>query len=265
MAGIKFHPEDWGEMLQAVRDWMAANVPTGWTAVFGKFVPGAPQPDKPFAVLNVLVPPVQDGQGDGAYALLKGCAVGVKTVANATTYTILYDSAPATYLSDADATLDEILDGLVAAVNALAGSTVASKVANTVHITTGTVDVDDDPNLALKIVRSTEAEATATFQVDCIGRDEAESAGGTMWESVAAMSKLQLSLETDEVQEQLRAAGWAIISVEGERKPDVVLGSVWEDRSGFDLRLRCRTRDVRVGDFIEDAPIGTSIVGTLSP
>ena len=57
----------------------------------------------------------------------------------------------------------------------------------------------------------------------------------------------------DEVQEQLRAKGWSVISVESERKPDLVVGDAWEDRSGFDLRLRCRTRDLRISDFIEEA------------
>lgn len=268
----KFHPEDWAEMIQGVRDWAAANTPNlstdpAWTTVFGKRVPTAPQPPKPFAVINVLVGPVQDGQGDSSSELFMGVAVQVTNVLDNQLYTIVYDGTDADFTSDADATLQEIVDGLIAAVNTVAGATVATQVLDVIHITgSASVDVDSDPNLALKFVSATEAEATVTFQVDCIGRDDAE--GGTpvgpLFESVAAMSKLQLSLETEEVQEQLRDAGWAVISVEGERKPDLVVGTVWEDRSGFDLRLRCRTRDLRIADFIEDAEIGTSIVGTLS-
>lgn len=269
---MKFHPEDWAVMWQAVRDWAAANVPNtsadpSWSAVFGKRVPTAPQPPKPFVAVNILVGPIQDGQGDRSPALFPGLAVTVKNVLDATLYRIVYNAANADYASDADATEQEIIDGLISAVNTLAGASVASQVLSAIHISVGTVDVDADPNLVLKRISSTEAEANFTFQIDCIGRDDAEGGmpPGPMFESVAAMSQLRLSLETDEVQEQLRAAGWAIIGTEGERKPDLVVGTVWEDRSGFDLRLRCRTRDLRVTDFIEDAPIDSSIVGALSP
>ena len=272
MAGVKFHPEDWAEMIQAVRDWAAANVPNlstdpAWFVAFGKRVPTAPQPAKPFVAVNVLVGPIANGQGDAASDLFPGFAVVVTSVLDTQLYTIVYGGTDAEFTSDADATEQEILDGLIAEVNVVAGATVATQVLNSVHITgTATVDVDGDPNLALKRVSSTESEGTFTFQIDCVGRDDAEGGApaGPMFESVAAMSKLRNSLETEEVQEQLRAAGWAFITAEGERKPDLVVGTKWEDRSGFDVRLRCRTRDLRIADFIEDAPIGTSIVGTLS-
>jgi hypothetical protein len=272
MAGIKFHPEDWAEMLQAVRDWAAANVPQAstdpsWYVAFGKRVPSAPQPPKPFVAINILVGPIQDGQGDSAAALFSGVAVVVKNVINSQLYRVVYDGMNADFTSDASATRQEILTGLIASVNAVAGSAVASQVLDVVHISGDeTVDVDADPNLALRRISSTESEGTVTFQVDCIGRDDAEGSGlpGPMFESVAAASALRLSLETEEALEGLRNAGWAFITVEGERKPDLVVGSVWEDRSGFDVRLRCRMRDLRLGDFIESAEVGTSIVGTLS-
>lgn len=272
MAGIKFHPEDWQEMLQAVRDWAQANVPNRptdpvWYVAFGKRVPTAPQPPKPFVAVNVLVGPIQDGRGDAAPALFKGVAVEVLLAIDSTAYTVMYNGSPAVFVSGVGATIQSIVTGIIGAVNTLAGATVATQVLDVVRITPGNVDVDEDPNLALRFISSTEAEATVSFQIDCIGRDDAE--GGTppgpTLESVAAASKLRTSLETEAVQEQLRAAGWAVISVEGERKPDLVVGNVWEDRAGFDLRLRCRTRDLRIADFIEDAPIDSSIVGVLTP
>lgn len=273
MAGIKFHPEDWGEMMQAVRDWAAANVPNrstdpSWYVAMGKRVPTAPQPQKPFVFVQVLVPPIQDGQGDSSPELFPGLAVQIENVIDSTTYTILYNSTPATYTAGVNAELQQIVDGLISAVNIIAGATVATQVLDVVHIVgNAEIDVDDDPNLSLKFVKSTEAEATATFQIDAVGRDDPENGSppGPIYESVAAMSQLRNSLETDEAQEQLRAGGWSIISVEGERKPDLVVGTNWEDRSGFDVRLRCRTRRLIITDFIEDAPIGSSIVGSLSP
>lgn len=273
-----FHPEDWGAMLKAVADWAQANVPTfsdvtsgapEWFVAYGKHVPTAEQPPKPFVVVNILTPPIQDGRGDQSPELFKGCAVQVENVLNSTLYRIVYNGTDADFTSDVDAELQEILTGLIGSVNIAAGATVATQVLNVIQISGNpTIDVDSDPNLSLKRVRSTEAEATVTFQIDCIGRDDAEGAAvnaGPQWESVAAMSRLQLSLDTAEVREQLKAAGWSFISREGERKPDIVVGTQWEDRSGFDIRLRCRTRDLRIGDFIEDAPIDSSIVGQLSP
>ena len=121
MAGVKFHPEDWAEMIQAVRDWAAANVPSlttdpAWTVVFGKRVPNAPQPPKPFVAVNVLVGPIQDGQGDAASELFPGFSVVVTSVLDAQLYTIVYAGSDAEFTSDADATEQEVLDGLIASV-----------------------------------------------------------------------------------------------------------------------------------------------------
>lgn len=273
MTTPKYHPEDWGSMLQAVRDWVAAEVPSlstdpAWLAVFGSEVPAASQPPKPFATINVLAPPIQDGYGDSSPFLFKGCAVQVENVIDGTLYTIVYNDTDADFTSGVDATLQEIVDGLIASVNAVAGSTVATQVLNAVHISgSPTIDVDSDPNLTLKKISATEAEATATFSINFFGRGNADrqtTFPGPLFESVAAMGKVRQSLDSEAVKEQLLTAGWAFISVEGERKPDEVVSGNREDRAGFDVRLRCRTRVLRVQDFIEDAPIGTSIVGTLS-
>jgi hypothetical protein len=280
MAGIKYMPEDWAEMIQGIQTWASDNVPSGWSAVFAKQVvsgSGAPQPAKPFVFVQVLVPPVAQGQGDAGEALFVGTAITVKTVLDATTYTVTINGNDADFVSDADATEEEIIDGLLAEIIGLGEPVTATKVvvpAGSIAFAINLVKTGaTDPTLAvsadlrIKRLSATENESVATFQIDAVGRDEPEAATvpGPLFESVAAITGLQNSLETAEVLEQLLAAGWTVTSVEGERKPDAVAGAAWEDRSGFDLRLRCRTRDLRIGDFIESVEVGVAIVGTLSP
>lgn len=280
MAGIKFMPEDWAEMIQAVRDWADQNTPTGWTTVFGKQVvagAGAPQPEKPFVFVQILVPPVAQGQGDSAADLLKGTAIVVDTILDSTLYRATINGSNADFVSGIGATTETIIDGLLSAITALGEPINSVKFTlvsgsfpfaiNIIPATIGgTVAISVSGDLRLKRLSSTEGESVATFQVDAVGRDEAEAGtpAGPLLESVAAITQLQNSLETAQVLELLRAAGWSLASVEGERKPDQIAGSAWEDRSGFDVRFRCRTRDLRVEDFIEGAEIETGIVGALS-
>ncbi len=281
MAGIKYAPEDWGEMWQALQTWAKENTPTGWLTVFGKQVvagSGAPQPPKPFVFLQVLVPPVAQGQGDASAALSVGTAITVDTIVDATLYRATINGADADYTTGVGETLEQVIDGLLAAIIGLAEPVTATKIAvphgavrfviNLVPTTSDVPALTVSDELRIRRLSATEGESVATFQVDAGGRSEPESATsspGPLLESVAAITALQNSLEVDDVLEPLRAAGWSMVSVEGERKPDGIAGSAWEDRSGFDVRLRCRTRDLRVGDFIEDAQIGVSIVGSLSP
>lgn len=280
MAGIKYMPEDWAEMIQAIQTWARTNVPTGWSAVFSKQVvagSGAPQPQKPFVFVQVLVPPVAQGQGDSAAELLPGTAIAVDTVTDSIDYVATINGNPATFASGIGATEESIIDGLLTEITGLGEPITSTKFSlpsgtkafaiNIVPTTTTDPTLAVSAELRIKRLSATENEGVATFQIDAIGRDEAEAAAvpGPLYESVAAIAMLQNSIDTAEVQEGLRAAGWSVVSVEGERKPDAVAGAAWEDRSGFDLRLRCRTRDLRIGDFIEDAQIGVSIVGSLSP
>ncbi len=280
MAGIKYMPEDWADMIQAIQTWARTNTPSGWSAVFGKQVVssgGAPEPDKPFVYLQILVPPVAQGQGDSAAELMPGTAITVDTVTDSIDYIATINGNPATHNSGVGATEESIIDGLLTEIAGLGEPITATKFSlesgavefaiNIVPTTTTDPTFAVSDELRIKRLSATEGESVATFQVDAVGRDEPESAvtPGPLFESVAAITKLQNSLETAEALEALRAAGWSMVSVEGERKPDQIAGASWEDRSGFDVRLRCRTRDLRVADFIEAAEIDVGIVGVLSP
>lgn len=275
MAAYAYMPEDWASMMQSVRDWAQANTPSGWTAVFGKQVvaeAGAPQPPKPFVYVQVIVPPVQTSHADQSPLLYPGTAVVVGQVAENTAYVVGVNSSEATYVSGAAATEESIVDGLVASVSALGEPVEVSKLSGLLGSNAFALNIrgvadepalTTSPELFLKMVSASEKDGTATFQIDVVGRDQPEAADqpGPLYESVAVSSGLQMSLDTDEVQEEFRVNGWSIITVEGERKPDQVAGTAWEDRAGFDLRLRCRMRDLRVADFIESVEVGSGVQG----
>ena len=261
-------PEDWATMLQGIFDWIRAELLTDWTAMLAK--QDAPSPTKPHVRLDILVPPVPADRGDSGDGLrLPGDFVDVVNVLDAQLYRIVVDAQNADFTSGVGATKQTITTGLIAAVAALGGGITAAQVSTAVQILGAvTVDADTDPNLALKSIAVTEGEGVATVSLDCIGRDKGRTEAGqqpaSFAESVAQSVQLQHSLRTSTVQQLLRESGWAFLTIEGVRKPDGVFGGRWEDRSGFDVRLRCRLRALKVVDFIDDAPIDSSIVGTLT-
>ena len=273
MAGIRFFPEDWAAMFAGVHEWTRDNIPPDWVSVWGR--QNAPAPGKPYVFITMLVPPVYEGQGDGAAGLFKGTGVIIRNVLNLTEYVVTINGVPLSFTSSAAATRIEIRDGLVAAINAggepvtAAPLTLSAGPADSRDILNVTDDGDasamivEDTNLRLKQIQATESEGNATFSIGLIGRSSNQTPAVYL-ESVAVLGNLKASLRTSVVLELLRGAGWSVISTEGERKPDVVSGSKWEDRSGFDVRLRCRYRDLRAVDFIESAPLGSSIVGSLT-
>lgn len=267
MGGILFVPEDWPAMIAGLHSWIAGELPTPWIAVWGE--QNAPAPPKPYAWITFPVPPVHDGQGDRSPALrLPGTGVLVATVIDSTIYTITINGTPITYPSGAGATADSIRDGLTNAINIsgepVTASAVLPGVLNIEPDDPAIFDLSVDSNLRQKSIMSTEGESVATLQVDVIGRDRDTDGAppDSLFESVPVSLALQHSLESPTVQESLRSAGWSVVTIEGDRKPDQVAGSRWEDRSGFDVRLRCRWRRIEAIDWIESATVGQSIQGS---
>lgn len=253
-----FAPEDWDAMLQGIFDWARGEIPTAVPVVWKQ--QNAPSPPKPFVALHLLVPPVPDGH---AYPYNEGCGVMVKTVLNSTLYTVTINGTDFTFTSDADATAAEIVAGLIADINGGAEPVTASPVVGS----DDTLDIEAnagaaaptlavDANLRLKVVQHYLSEGTATIQIDAYADPPIQA--------VASSLDLQTSLETEESQQELREDGWAVISIESVRRPNLVQGSEWENRAGFDVRLRCKMRQTKVIDYIEDAPIDTGITGTLT-
>lgn len=122
-----YFPEDWAAMLAGLQAWVASELPSPWRAVFGET--DAPAPAKPYVWIEPLAGPTQDGDGDESIGLnLYGLAVKVSTVAALTAYTITVNGLDAIYISDASPTANEIRDGLIAAVVALAQPVAVSTV-----------------------------------------------------------------------------------------------------------------------------------------
>lgn len=281
MAANAYFPEDWAAMLQFVVDWARDNTPSYVRAIHAKAVrqgSGVPAPPKPYAWVHVMVPPVDEGRGDDNARLYPGACLTVESV-GAGDYTATVAGQTVTFTAGPTDTEETIVDGLLALLDALTSTdTVHAKQAITVgqygHVLTiqGATTPATLPtitfssNLLLQRVRATENEAIATIGIDIIGRNEPEAETtepGPIAESVTFVYMLQSSLQDIAVQEAFCAAGWAIVSVEGMRKPDQIFNGAWEDRSGFDLRLRCRTRILRVGDYIETIAPG-AFAGSLS-
>lgn len=243
----KYVPEHWAEMKQAIYNWVRTELPLAVEVVWSRQATstgGPPAPAKPFVRIGVLVPPTQVGFADRR---VNGIAVLVATVLVATVYTITINGVPHTFDSGATPTPTSIRDGLIDAVNDTDDDVNAVAITDDTLIITWTTDEQPelavDANLRQKIAELYVSEAVATFELD-VFTDLPE-------EAITYATQLRASLDADTVVEALSEAGWAFRSVEGVRKGDTVIGARWEDRAGFDLRLGCRQRNVKVIDYIE--------------
>ncbi|MBI4815181.1 MAG: hypothetical protein HY791_02910 [Deltaproteobacteria bacterium] len=255
MAELYF-PEDWAELRAALVAWVQGVVDAGVSVVWGR--QGVPSPPRPYVTLRPLTLPVEEGQGDRMQ--LDGFVVAVVEVLDDTIYSATINGTVCSYTSDATATEAEISAGLLAAIEAqaIAGVTVEALLGGVRVIGAETIETDTDL-LALKVARTIELDGTSTFQVDVYGRDSQDTP-----EAATIAGALTASLESEDVLETLGTA-WAVVSREAQRNGDAARPGTWEDRAGFDLRLRCRVRRLELGDWIEHADLDTGIVGVLTP
>ena len=253
-------PTDWDVMKQGFFDFVRTNVDTTVPVVWGR--QDSPQPPKPYVYLTILVPPLPDGQAQNK--TLDGTTVVVSTVLPSTMYSFDVGVTTITYTSSATPTDVEIRDGLAADLLVKEPAIVQeSLLTNGLRVETAlVVDTSGDVNLDCKTAVRAEIPATATFTIDVIGREPEETTPSA--ETIPILTGLLIDLETPETAAFFCTVGWAFISVEGIRKPDLVAGSKWEDRSGFDVRLRCRISSIKFKDFIETAAIDVGIQGSLT-
>lgn len=242
-------------MKAAVQAWARdeVSIPVVWGEQ------DAPSPAKPFVKLQLTTAPVQEGQAEHRILL----AILVETIAAETIYTATINGDDAMYESSLDPSANAIRDGLAAAITALDGDVKGVAVLDGVialvleeGAAQPTVELDD--NLRLKIADLVLSDGVATFSIDAFA-DPPTVALSTATDATSYATTLKLSIEADDVLEELRAAGWAYAGVVGDRRPTLVVGSRWEDRAGFDLRLRCRMRNVRLLDFIETVTMGDGV------
>jgi hypothetical protein len=259
----KYAPEDWADMIGGLVTW--AQTELGETVPVILSHGDSPAPAKPYVWLSLVMPPLPQGQGDSGTGLrLSGVGVVVKSVVEGATYRVTVDGSQATYVAEDGDDADDVITGLIASLDGIGVDASLLQVSPVTSVLLADVDLTEVPmtvgdRLAMKIVRSTEHDANVTLGVDVMGRSRVS--GVDTWESSAMALRLQTSLDSPDVQAALRLSGWSFISIEGVRKADRVAGSQWEDRSGFDARLRCRTRRLSTLDWIEDA--GT-IAGAVS-
>ena len=252
---------DWTAMKQGVLDGIKLSLTSSVPVIWGR--QNAPAPEaRPHIVLTTLTAPIHEGRA-GTFALA-GLAVVVETVLDSTSYTFDVGVSTITYTSSATATAAEIVAGLVADLAAKEPTLTVEVIGTTgLRIEHGELAlVVTDVNLSCKIVQETRQPAIVSFSVDIIGGPPEETAVPV--ETVPILTELVTGLRTSEVTDFLCSVGWALVSIEGVRKPDIVAGAKWEDRSGLDVRLRGRISSIKFMNFIETATIDTGIVGSLS-
>lgn len=254
-------PDDWALMRQGIHDWVRTCLTPTTLVIWGHQNKPAPKV-LPHVVLVPLVPPIPDGQAEAR--TLAGVAVVVENVVDNATYKFTVGTSTISFTSGTSATSDQIQNGLAADLLSKEPTLVQEQIGSTaIRIEIGTLAfVVNDAKLGCKIAVSNEADATATFSIDVIGGPPEETTPPI--ETFQVLSEILLNIQTPTATELLGFAGWSLISIEGVRKPDIVAGASWEDRSGLDVLLRCRITSIKFLDFIETAAINQGIVGELS-
>lgn len=260
-------PIDWTTMSNGLITWAKSVATSPWSVAWNE--QKAPLPRRPFVSLGLLVPPVPDGHAWVELINREEIGVAITVPTDNTVYSITLNGTTVSVNSGTDATANTIRDDIVAAINASPASATATPasidgvLAVSFPVGDPTVVGTDPEQLLVRALFSATGEATATFQVDCFGRSDADDEGpAERLESVPMSNALYHSLESPDVQELLSTMGWSVISVEGVRKASRVVGTRWEDRSGFDVRLRCSLQRQWLSQYLED--IGTLPEGTLS-
>ena len=277
-------PEDWTAMRQAIWEWVRAEVDPGVEVVWAK--QPVPAPPKPYVYIQVILPPARVGQDDIQNA--EGCAFRFTlSPINPTpfVYTFTMKELDGTVIVSKPKIFATAVTSDLAALScagAINGSEYPGFSAKVLTVDPASVYVTRDngqpftmevtePDVALKLVEQLVGARTATFSLDVIAPKPALDAVDPAADADLALriaAQLVNSLEAPDVDERLKVAGWGVIGVEGTRKPDQVAGSIWEDRAGFDVRLACRSRRMRLVDWIESAVIeadgsGIVLIGTV--
>lgn len=253
-----FFPENLATMMGAIYDWIESQA-LGAAVVWAK--QDSPAPPKPYVTINLLVPPVPEGQAEHR----KLFAIVVDAVLPLTLYTVTINGVDFSHTSDASPTASEIRNGLILAINAGTEPVTAGAVLDDQTLalelergaTSPTIMVS--ANLLCKLADMAIAHAVATFSINAYADDNPST--GTFDQDQVIAKSIELSLDKGSVLEGLHVGGWSTATIEGVRKPDVLQAARWEKRSGFDARLRCTTRTIDLTDFIEEADLGTGIVG----
>lgn len=256
-----FWPADSAAMLQGLYDWArfgAAGARVVWAKQGAPGRSSPPAPPLPFVVIDLLVPPVEEGQLE---RVLEGAAIRVLVVQASTLYSVLVEGLPYVFTSSATPTLAEVVAGLSAALQAAPEITVEGLGLDTIVLLPRAGEapvfaVQDETLLEHAVPEVLLGSGMGTLAVQVLADD------GT----AASMAKrIELSADASRGIELLDLAGWVGVTVEDVGRRDAFDDGRWEDRLGFDLRIRCRTRRVDAVQWVEQALVGTGIVGTLGP
>lgn len=248
----RYMPEDWVAIMRpALHTWArtaAARYGVADGRTIWKHQARAPAPAKPYVAIGTLAPPTPEGQSWE----LGPRAVRIAVVANSTLYRVTIDADDFDFTSDADATVEEIRTGLIAAIGAAASP--SPHFPEVLLLSDELVPADAflavSAELELHLVQYKVGESNFTLSVD-VYVDPAD--GQAESSAVLVAAGMMRSLEDEPHLEALRTAGLAVVGVTGSRRFPSARDGGWEDRAGFDVQLRALGRSASLITWIEDA------------
>lgn len=235
-------------MKQAVFDWAKASVRTGVVVYWGE--QDAPSPALARVRLNFISPAQARGQDEDRS---EGIHIVIPAAVDSTDYTVTLGVTPFVHNSGVGATVTSIRDGLLALIDAGPEAVTVTALDDDrirVQFDDGDLPASSSANVTLKKRQVRVGTRELTLSVEVMAEKNADIA-------TPVLEELRGGLENEAYNEILQAGGWAWIEVLGTRKSPAVIGGKWQDRTGFDLRLCCRSLNVGETDWIDTVEIKT--------
>lgn len=249
-------PDGWGDMLDALYAWAAAEAP-GVTVLWEE--QSGPAPTRPYVSLRATTP-TGDGTFDERRMVPEGGAwdVAIASVEDEATYALEVDGFEVSVDSGVDATLEtireDLLDELADLDEVTAVATATGLRIRAVDSTEGTTVETADAKLEIEelLVEETVGNRSFTLNVQVLGGD-LDAALDAIRETQAIAMALHDSLVRSDVHEALSAAGLALASREAVQTLPRI-GAGWEGRQVFACRFNAGSVTRAVGlPWIETA------------
>jgi len=247
----RYIPDDWPTMKSAIFAWARGVVDRIDPSIRVYWAEqNAPSPTLPRVSLNQLTPPFGGRFTDKR---VEGVLLTVEAETGATVVFPNAGPGGVGFFFPAAASIEALRDQIVTTLEASAD--VPDPVPYGLSHVRWPAPVPDElrgvepgTNLSAWMVQAQYAERIVTWSVDVYADPKIQD--------VAPLhSALRASLEGELVREALEVAGWTFRTVEGDRQPDQIAGSVWQGRAGFDVRMACKERLVELLSWIETVEV----------
>lgn len=270
---------DWSAKYTALYQW--AYGVTGWSTVWAD--QDAPRPDYPYVLLDVISDRKEGGIAEVSRTVDLTRARDVRitpTASNNQTYQVVVNGTVFSYTSDADATVAEIVAGLVAAVGGGAepvsatdggthidlvgeGEALNPATPRTFTITTSGPIVwqNNDAGNEVETRVSEQLEFTLNLQAFVRNTRTDNAANDPSRNAYNALTTLRASLGLPSVQAALRAADIAVVEELTITDLSEAVDETILSRASMDIRMRTLSVLVEYTGFIEQVSGGSTYSG----